>query len=154
MRDLANNPLVGAVVTIELLSCPDLDICADQLDPGVRVNCTAKTIQKFANELGQVSFTLLGGGNGGQAATTAAAVRIFANGVLLRTARFATYDLDGLGGVGAGDLSVWLSDFGSGTTWSRSNFDGDGNLGAFDLSMWLTAFAAGGSTQSCVASCP
>src|ERR1043166_993542 len=31
-RDLANNPSVGAVITIDLSACPDLFICADQLD--------------------------------------------------------------------------------------------------------------------------
>ena len=56
--------------------------------------------------------------------------------------------------MGAGDLSVWLGDFGSGSAWSRSDYDGDGAIGAGDLSQWLSVFATGASLTSCAASCP
>jgi len=49
---------------------------------------------------------------------------------------------------------VWLSDFGSGVPYERSDFDGSGTIGAADLSEWLGVFGAGGSAQSCGASCP
>jgi len=66
----------------------------------------------------------------------------------------STFDLDGASGVGATDLSIWLTDFGSDAYHQRSDFDASGGDGANDLSEWLTMFGAGGSTQSCGASCP
>jgi hypothetical protein len=74
--------------------------------------------------------------------------------VLLASPSVASFDLDGVSGVGAGDLSAWLQDFASGGDWARSDYDGDGRIGAADLSAWLTVFAAAGSVQSCAASCP
>jgi len=155
VRSLSNNPKAGASVIVDFSQCPDAVICADQLDPDAVVTCGARSVRKFANAFGEVSFTILGSSTGaGHAATTGPSARIFGNGVLLRIARFAACDLDGSGGVGAGDLSIWLTDFASGIPWSRSDFNGDGQVGAFDLSEWLTVFAAGKSTQSCTASCP
>jgi len=155
VRDVANNPRAGASVVVDLSQCPDAVICADQDDAAATVNCAAKTVTKIADANGQVSFTLVGASTGANhAATTAASVRIIANGVVIRFAAFAAFDLDGSGGVGAGDLSVWLADFGSGVPYDRSDFDGSGSIGAFDLSEWLGVFGAGGSVQSCGASCP
>jgi len=155
VRDLANNPKNGASVMIDLSACADLAICSDQMDPNATVNCAAKTVRKFANVRGEVTFTVMGRSNGaGNATTLGGGGRVFANGVLIRTPSVASFDLDGSGGVGAGDLSAWLADFGSGQPYARSDFDGSGDIGAADLSQWLAVFGAGGSVQSCAASCP
>jgi len=90
----------------------------------------------------------------GHASSLAGSAKVLAKGVLLALPSVASFDLDGSGGVGAGDLSVWLSDFGSGVPYERSDFDGSGTIGAADLSEWLGVFGAGGSAQSCGASCP
>jgi hypothetical protein len=155
VRDVANNPIAHAAVVIDYESCTDLAICADQLDTDATVNCAAKFVRKLADASGAVTFTILGHSNGAGGATTPANYgSVYANGVLIAHPSIAAFDLDGFGGVGAGDLSVWLSDFGSGMNWARSDYDGDGMVGAADLSEWLTTFGAGGSTQSCGASCP
>jgi pimeloyl-ACP methyl ester carboxylesterase len=154
-RDLANNPMNGCSIVLDLSNCPDLAICSDQMDANALVNCAAKTVRKFTNALGQVTFTVLGSSTGaGSAASLANGGRIFGNGRLLGMPSVSAFDLDGSGGVGAGDLSVWLSDFGSGVAYQRSDFDGSGTIGAADLSAWLAVFGAGGSAQSCGASCP
>ena len=154
-RDLADNPVSGASIVIDLSNCTDLAICSDQMDADALVNCGAKTVRKFTNAQGEVTFTVLGGSTGaGNATTLANGARIYGNGLLLATLTAASFDLDGSGGVGAGDLSVWLADFGSGQPYARSDFDGDGSLSAGDLSLWLGVFGAGRSTQSCAASCP
>ena len=154
-RDLANNPMSGVVVVLDLSNCPDLEICSDPLDPTAVTNCPAKTIQKLTNIQGQATFTVLGSSMGsGHASSLAGSAKVFARGVLLALPSVASFDLDGSGGVGAGDLSVWLSDFGSGVPYERSDFDGSGTIGAADLSEWLGVFGAGGSAQSCGASCP
>ena len=155
VRDLANNPLNGASVVVDLSGTTDLRICNDQLDAGALVNCAAKTTRKFTNALGQVTFTVLGGSNGaGNATTLIGGGKIYANGVLIASPTAAAYDLDGASGIGANDLSAWLTDFGSGSPFGRSDFDCSSGIGANDLSFWLTEFGAGTSSASCAVSCP
>ena len=155
VRDLANNPVAGASVVIDLSNRDDLSICADQLDPAVTVNCAAKTVRKFTAVDGSVHFTMLGGSNGGGNATTLLnGGRIFANGVLLGTPTVSAFDLDGSGGVGAGDFSAWLGDFFTGNPYGRSDYDCSGTVGANDLSLWLGAFGSGAMVQSCASRCP
>jgi len=164
VRDLANNPVPGASVVLDLSGCPDATICPDQLDANEVVNMTAKTVRKFADTNGQAAFTIVGGSTGNGNAVVVSfgqvikqpgwgpgngAVRIYGNGTLLGAPSFATYDLDGSGGVGPADLSVFLTDIASGTPFARSDFSGDGVLNSTDLCLWLTAFAAGRSVQSC-----
>ena len=155
VRDLANNPLNGASVVIDLSGCTDLAICSDQLDANALVNCGAKTTRKFTDATGKVTFVVLGGSNGGgNASTLLGGGKIFANGTLLQTPTVSAFDLDNAGGVGANDLSAWLTDFGSGNPYGRSDYDCSGGIGANDLSLWLTEFGAGTSASSCAASCP
>jgi len=155
VRDLANNPINSASVVIDLSLCPDLAICNDQLDPNALVNCGAKTTRKFTDVTGTVSFTVLGHSNGaGNAQELHGFGRIFANGTQLRAPTVSAFDLDGLSGVGAGDLSAWLGDFASGQPYGRADYDCTGSTGAGDLSVWLGVFGAGQSTSSCGVSCP
>lgn len=155
VRDLANNPLNGASVVIDLSGCTDIAICDNQLDAGALVNCAAKTTRKFTDALGVVSFTVLGGSNGANNATTLlGGAKIYANGVLIASPTASAFDLDGSSGVGANDLSAWLGDFGSGTPFGRSDYDCSGGIGANDLSIWLVAFGSGASTASCAVACP
>jgi hypothetical protein len=155
VRDLANNPLNGASVVIDLSGCLDIRMCNDQLDVNALVNCGAKTTRKFTNALGSVTFTVLGGSNGGgNASTLLGGGRIFANGTLIQSPTVSAFDLDNAGGVGANDLSAWLGDFGSGQPYGRSDYDCTGTIGANDLSQWLGQFGAGTSASSCGVSCP
>ena len=155
VRDLANNPLNGASVVIDLSGCNDLSICDDQLDANALVNCGAKTTRKFTNALGQVTFIVLGGSNGGgNASSLLGAGRIYANGTQIQAPTVSAFDLDGAGGVGANDLSAWLTDFGSGQNFGRSDYDCSNTIGANDLSVWLTEFGNGTSAASCSVACP
>jgi len=154
VRDLANNPLAGASVVIDLSGAPDLAICADQLDPAATVDCVQKTVRKTTATDGSVHFTVLGGSNGaGNAASLLGAGKIYANGTLIQSPTVSAFDLDGSGGVGANDLSAWLGDFGSGQPYGRSDYDCSGNVGANDLSLWLNAFAGGTMVESCATHC-
>ena len=154
IRDLANNVSPGASVVVDLSGTPDAVLCSDQEDPDAVANCAAHTVRKFTDNLGQLKFTLLGGSTGMSDAAALAPARIYANGVLVSDIAVSTFDLDGRDGVGANDLSIWLSDFGSGQPHPRSDYDGSGTVGAADLSEWLTVFGRGTSAQSCGASCP
>jgi hypothetical protein len=75
-------------------------------------------------------------------------VTIYADGVLLCTIDIGSFDLDNVTGVGGGDLSLWLDDFGVGGDIGRSDYDGDDNVGGGDLSLWLDVFGSA-SGQSC-----
>ena len=155
LRTLANNPLINALVALDFSQCPDLEFCPDQLDANATVMCAARAVRKFTDSQGQVQFVILGHSHGPATADMALErVNIFGNGALVGTPEASAFDLDGVGGVGANDLSVWLSDFGSGLKPTRSDYDASGDIGAGDLSIWLGVFAAGGSIQSCASSCP
>jgi len=155
VKDLANNPIAGAVVSVDLLSCPDLHFCAEQLDPAAVVDCANKRVNKATDAAGSVTFTLLGGSNGaGNAVTLLNGGNVYENGTLIGRPTVSTFDLDGQSGVGANDLAAWLTDFGTGNNLGRSDYDCNNCLGANDLSLWLTAFGSGTMTQSYGASCP
>ena len=153
VRDLANNPLSGASVVVDISGCSELAICDDQLDANALVTCGSKTTRKFTDGLGSVTFTVLGGGDGTPAATLLNGGRIYANGTLIKSPTVAAYDLDGSSGVGANDLSAWLTDFGLGNPYGRSDYDCSGSVGANDLSFWLTEFGNGTSAASCAVNC-
>src|SRR5512144_52854 len=150
VRDLANNPLNGASVVCDFSACLDIAICDDQLDANALVNCGAKTTRKFTDALGHVTFTVLGGSNGGgNASTLLGGGKIFANGTLIQTPTVSAFDLDNAGGVGANDLSAWFGDFGTGNNYGRSDYDCSGSIGANDLSLWFGEFGTGSSASSC-----
>jgi hypothetical protein len=154
-RDLANQPIPGAVIVVDFGECLDVTICADQLDPAASVDCAHKTVTKVAGADGRVEFIVLGGSNGaGNASTLLNGGRLYVNGRLYGSPSVSAYDLDGSGGVGASDLSAWLTDFGSGQNYGRSDYDCSGGIGASDLGLWLTAFASTTMAQSCTSQCP
>ena len=155
VRDLAYNTKPNVVIVVDFSQCPDMELCADQLDANATMMCAQKYVRKITDSQGQVQFAILGSSHGPADESMAfEQVRVFAGGVLLGTLAASAFDLDGAGGVGANDLSAWLADFGSGLKPTRSDYDASGDIGAGDLSIWLGVYAAGGSTQSCPASCP
>jgi hypothetical protein len=150
VRDLANNPLNGASVVIDLSGCGDLNLCSEQLDAGATVTCPAKTTRKFTDISGTVTFTVLGSSHG-LASELQGAGRIYANGTLIGSPTVAAFDLDGASGVGINDLSRWLIDFGTSGNppFGRSDLDLGGTVGINDLSRWLQEFGFGTSLTSC-----
>jgi hypothetical protein len=154
VRDLANNPMPGREVRVDLTNAPDLRLCAQQLAPGVTVDCPMGTARGTTDENGRVQFTLLGGGLAMTTGTLTNGGRIYVDGTLVGSPTVSAYDLDGQGGVGANDISLWLSDFASGQPYGRSDYDCSGDVGANDFSFMLTAFGSSTQTISCAASCP
>jgi hypothetical protein len=158
VRDVANNPINGASVVIDLAGCTDLRMCNDQLDLNATVNCPAKTTRKFTDISGSVTFIVLGGSNGsGNATTLLGAGKIFANGTQIGSPTVSAFDLDGGSGVAINDLSVWLGDFGTAgnPAFGRSDFDCNNAVGINDLSVWLTQFGFTTSVApSCTPVCP
>lgn len=154
VRDLANNPLPGVSVRVDVTLAEELRIASDQHDPAAVVDCADKAVTKLTDVNGRAVFCILGSNvPGAPASTLISGGRIFANGLLCAAPTASAFDLDGTLGLGSGDLSVFLSDFASGQPFGRSDFDGSGSLGAGDLSIWLKAFASGTQVVS-AAACP
>lgn len=151
VRDLANNPISGSSVVLDFSAATDLVPASDQLDAAAStVNCAAKTVRKFSDVTGTVSFTLVGAAQNLGASPGAGlnGVKVYADGVLLGSMTAAALDQDGGSGAGANDLSLWLGDAGSLGYFGRSDYDYSGDLGANDLSIWLGAAGALGSSES------
>ena len=150
VRDLANTPLVGASVVLDFSGCTDIGMCSDQLDINATQVCGAKTTRRFTDGFGSVTFLVLGGGNAAPV-TLGGGGRVYANGVLIASPSVGAFDGDGANGVGANDLSVWLTGFGTGFPFGMLDYDCSGGVRANDLSVWLTQFGAGTSAASCAA---
>ena len=147
-RDIANNPIPNAVIRVEL-TVSDVVLCADQ-QAGLTGH-GASYVEGLTDQAGMFTVSLRGAGAGAaqQILSGPRGGQIFGNGQLLANIEVVAYDLDGTGGVGANDLSLWLQDFGLGQDFLRGDYDGDGSMGANDLSFWLTLFGGGASAASC-----
>jgi hypothetical protein len=150
-RDLANNPVAGALIVVDFGACAELRLCSESHDPNVVVDCASRTVRQVTDANGVAIFRVAGWSVAapGTPGTGYNAGRIYADGVLLGSPTVAIYDLD-MHGLGASDLSALLSDLFSGNNAARGDYDASGQLGASDLSTWLRAYFAGGSTTNCL----
>jgi hypothetical protein len=162
VRDLANAPINNSAVSVSATGCPDFRIADNQFDAAATVTCASRSVRKFTNVSGVVSFTVLGAGTsnaGGPGCGTSPNPlrgKIIADGVTLKNIIIALPDLDGVNGVGGNDLSQWLAAFGSGQYLMKGDYDfsNGATLGGNDLSVWLGIFGSGGSAQSGTVLCP
>jgi len=150
VRDLANQPVAGASIVIDFSACAELRLCSDPHDPGVIVDCAARSVRTLTNAAGVARFRVTGWSvaTPGTPGSPDHSGKIFADGVLLGSPSVQIYDLD-RNGLSAPDLSDWLADFFSGNDAARGDYDCSGLLGPSDLSEWLRAYFAGGSTSNC-----
>ncbi len=154
VRDLANNPVAGALVTIDFGTVPDVRLAPDMLDPELTVQCASSTVTAYTNAAGRARFTILGAGRGTSAQDGVIRARVSETGRLLGEVPVVIYDLDGVNGVGANDLALWLQDIGSLENRGRGDYDGSGFTGANDISVWLGVAGRWGSAQSTPLLCP
>lgn len=136
IRDI-NGPMQGVVVVLGFSKCTD-------------VSCQA-SFSGGTNAAGAVSFTLSGYGNGGGFpraicdCVDVTAIKVPFNPVPFPSIGVSTLDRDGVNGMGAGDLALFISDFVNFPMACRSDFSGNDTLGAEDLAIWLNIFVAGNS---------
>jgi len=147
VRDFANTPIAGSEVWIDFSNASDVRL-ASAAGPGLSVNCDTRSIQTVTDQNGVAAFSIRGSSRVGPPSSYTDDVRIYADGVLLATVPCSTPDLDGIGGLGAGDLSIWLSDYFEQTSPKRSDFTHDGLVSAMDFATWIQVFLDGGSTES------
>jgi hypothetical protein len=153
-RDFANVPDEDKLIEVRFQNCSGARVAADQLQASVTSKCATHGITAITGLDGSVHMIAVGGGDPHAPHGAGPCAGIYSDGVLLGLVPVAYLDLDGSEGLGAGDLSVWLSDFVTGEPIGRSDFDGDGSLGALDLSFWLTAWSGGRQTKSGAPYCP
>ena len=158
VRDLANNPLNNCSVVLDFGLTTDLQICGDQLDANALVNCAGKTVRKFTDVAGQVTFGPVYGTGKGNAfpGTGLNGGRIFANGVLIASPTVPTADYNGINGIDPFDQAILLGDINqAGTPHGRADMNCSNSITAFDKTIWLTHFN-NAQTQSCGAlgNCP
>ena len=154
VRDAANVPVANSTVEVRILNCPGARLSSQSYDPGSTIRCGTYGVLRTTDNHGEARFTLVGGGTPGSPPGGGPCVQVFASGVPLGTATLAYVDLDGAGGTGSNDVSLWLADFALNEPIGRSDFDGDTTLSANDLSLWLGIWGAGGSAQSPTSYCP
>ena len=96
VRDLANNPVLGSMVVLDFSGCPNgATICPfSPADPYI-VDFAGRTLRRLTGTGGAVTFPARVGGTG-----PAGCVRVFADGVLLKTYALASPDQNGDGFVG------------------------------------------------------
>jgi len=159
-RDVANNPVAGAVVILDFSNCAGVALgdAASQTFPGMTVDCTRRRVSVVTDALGTARFRIVGGGAAGGESTGPAArsATVIANNAYIAAPSVQLYDLDGANGVGGNDLSLWMADFFArgNPECSRSDYDCNGEVGGNDLALWLAVFSAGESASSLVTACP
>jgi hypothetical protein len=153
LRDGANNPMPGERVEIRMLNCPGARVAVDQLQPGVTSRCATNGVLADTDPDGLVRIAIVGGGEASAPHGSGPCATVLGGPIPLGTVRLAYLDLDGSGGLGSNDLSIWLGDFGTGESIARADYDGDDSVGASDLSLWLGAWGEGRSVQSAPSYC-
>lgn len=151
VRDLANNPLAGALVSFDFSGCAPATICAVSSSTCHELDVPNQRVHTVTDANGVVTLRFAGTANnpGGAPALGDELVELFVCGTLLASRPAVFFDMNGGDGVGAGDLSAWLTDFNMISIWLRGDYDGNGALGANDLSLWLTAAGTGRSALGC-----
>jgi hypothetical protein len=163
VHDIANIPIQGAIVVIDVSGCNDIVFCSDQLAPGVIADCAKHTLRQTTNALGEATFHLLGGAKidyvrnpNGQACNC---VKIYVDGENIvqpedEPLNAGAFDLDDDSGVIGSDLAMWLDDAGNPGRaplgYLRSDYDHSnadcvtgGYVDGSDLTIWLDAAGLG-----------
>ncbi len=149
VRDLANNPIPGADVILDLSQCFDLRLAAVQPYPGLVVECPPRRVRAITDASGVARFCIAGSAVNSGASPGAGFVKgtMYVNNTVVGHVEVAALDQTGDDGLSAGDLSAWIADFLSGSAFGRSDYDGNGSLGANDMAIWVKCFLAAGSVQ-------
>mgnify|MGYP001390767237 FL=1 len=134
VRDFANNPILGSTVVLDFSICPQAFLCPSGFGtpyPYV-VDLTSRTLRAVTDAGGSITFPAHVGGTG-----PPGSVRVFADGVMLRTYALASPDQDGDGFVvsiiGADDPTFAAK---LGTSDPTADFDCDGDVDFDDQSIF------------------
>jgi len=154
VRNLANQPMPNAVVVISFEDCGAVSMAASGYPVGITADCApgARLVREATDANGRATFILPGAALQGGTQSAACAL-IFANGTPMGQLHVATADLDGSGGVGANDVSLWFGAFGRNDA-SVGDLDASGSIDANDLSILFGIFGSGRQVATAGPLCP
>ena len=122
VRDIANNPIAGALVILDFSGCPNAFICPQRPNDPYTIDVVARSLRMFSDASGKVDFPARIGGTG-----PAGCANVFANGVLLKSYALASPDQNGNGlAVGIVDVDPALFAAKLGTVDPTADFDCSG----------------------------
>ena len=160
IRDFTNTPVENALVTINFSNCGDIQLCTDQLDPAITVDCIAQTLNRHTDAAGRACFRVIGTRRDFDCATkSSSCVEVFWDGTFICALYAPVFDLVPEAGPGltGADLSRFLHLFlDCGVYLTAIDYNHNGVSDGDDLSQWLTAFFRAGSSVACppAARCP
>ena len=143
VRDAGGFPLEGETVALDFSGCPHVKPASEQSYGDVQADCIAEVVSMVTNSDGEARFLVQGSVVSRAAAGTGAGCVLVSAGsplVPLGNASPSAFDEDGVNGLGANDLSLWLCDFVSGLPLARSDYDGAADVGVSDLSLWIERY--------------
>jgi hypothetical protein len=144
VNDFFGFPIPGETVTLDFTGCPHVDPASEQSFPGMSVvSCDPTVLSALTNALGEASFLVQGSVvSRGAAGTGLGCVLVSAGAppIPLGATSPAAYDQDGVNGLTANDLSLWLCDFVALPLNVRSDFNGDAALTPLDLLDWFQQY--------------
>jgi Dockerin type I domain len=155
VRDAANNPVQGSVVTIDFSGCSDITLSCDQLESVTGQQMTGPhQLTLLSNAAGQVTFRVQGASNavlvpgnvtspGVDVATPCA--QAYADGVLLGSLVVSAYDVNGAGSpsaaVNATDAAIVLAEGNKSAIGAqpraRDDVNFSGTVNATDASIYM-----------------
>jgi len=146
VRDVNDAPVAGSSVVIDFQPCntADIQVCSVQTQVGLTALCGGgfRNLTLSADGSGVAFFTIIGNSNSSSGAApagaTTACAKVYADGILVLTAKVATIDFDGTGGSGNVDLSRFFAEPAAPTS-TRADYDGSGTIDAVDLFYFFKA---------------
>jgi hypothetical protein len=156
VRDFANNPCAGAVVTLRFGDCTDLRLANVQA-PGATLSCDGATLAVTADDSGAATFTVVGAGTtdfctmpsppGIPPGPGLGCVRVCADGIELGTTTAVQVDFDGAAagdGVNVIDMEILkraVAAISLGAAYKgRYDLSHDGTVNAMDLSHLVSRY--------------
>jgi hypothetical protein len=153
IRDFNNVPIENSSVVIDFSNC-DIQLCVDQKDPDVIVDCVSQTVRKLTDVNGVACFRVLGKRRPGLDCTPkpSPCTEVFADGVFICGLFSPSFDLinEFGAGISGNDLSEFLHLFlDCGVYLTVIDYNCNATLDGDDLSQFLAAFFNGGSALNC-----
>ena len=156
IRDFNNTPIPNASVPIDFSRC-DIQLCAEQKDPGVIVDCVAQTLRKLSDVHGEACFRVIGSRRNVDcsAKPMSPCAEAFWEGTFLCGLSAPVFDLDPVAGVSGSDFSEFLHlFFDCGVYLTAIDYNCNGVNDGDDFGQFLKVFFAGGSALGCDSKCP
>ncbi len=146
-------PIPEVPVFLDFAPCSHVMFAAEQeFSHLLAIDCAAETLRVLTDEAGVANFLVYGSMvQRTPMITDVGCVAVYAGrpAVLLGFASAVTFDLDGVNGLTANDLAMFMCDFGEAFPYARTDYDATGDVGINDLTLWIQKYlSAKGNARS------